>query len=79
MGGRSVKKPAGGLGSTLLGSRREERRPLLFDLRATTVGALDLALLMFGKSQNCGEFLATRCTEIFVLGHGTLPDSQIFH
>jgi hypothetical protein len=27
---------------------------------------------MFGKTQNCGEFLATGCTEIFVLGHGTL-------
>jgi hypothetical protein len=40
------------LGSTLFRSRREERRPLLFDLRATTLGALNLnlALLMFGKS-----------------------------
>jgi hypothetical protein len=39
-----------GLGSTLFRSRREERRPLLFDLRTTTLGALDLALLMFGES-----------------------------
>jgi hypothetical protein len=38
------------LGSTLFRSRREERRPLLFDLRTTTLGALDLALLMFGQS-----------------------------
>jgi len=30
-------------GSTLFRSRREERRPLLFDLRTTTLGALDLA------------------------------------
>jgi len=39
-----------GRGSTLFRSRRKERRPLLFDLRTTTLGALDLALLMFGES-----------------------------
>src|ERR1700747_3105634 len=39
-----------GPGSTLLRSRCEERRPLLFDLRATTCGTLDLALFVFGKS-----------------------------
>ena len=39
-----------GLGSTLFGSRREERRPLLFNLRATTLGTPNLAVLMFGKS-----------------------------
>ena len=36
-----------GLGSTLFTSRREERRPLLFDVRTNTIGALDLVLLMF--------------------------------
>jgi hypothetical protein len=39
-----------GLGSTLFRSRREERRPLLFDLGSATLGALDLTLLMFGQS-----------------------------
>ena len=39
-----------GLGSTLFGGRREERRPLLFNLRAATLGTLDLALFVFGKS-----------------------------
>jgi hypothetical protein len=39
-----------GLRSALFRSRREERGPLLFDLRTTTLGAFDLALRMFGKS-----------------------------
>jgi hypothetical protein len=45
--------------------------PLLFNLRAATLGTLHLALSMLGKSQNCGEFLFTGFTEIFVLGHRT--------
>ena len=67
-----------GLGSTLFRSRCEERRPLLFNLRTAALGTLDLALFMFGKSQNCGEFLCTGLTEILVLGHRTLLRSQIF-
>lgn len=45
---------------TFLGSGREERRPLLFDFRAATFGALNLVFVVFGKTQDCGEFLAAR-------------------
>ena len=49
-----------GINLALLGSGREERGPLLFDFCTATLGALHIALLVFGKTQNGGEFLAAR-------------------
>jgi hypothetical protein len=66
-----------GLGSTLFGSRREERCPLLFNLGTPAFGTLDLARFIFGEGQNGGEFLFTGFTEILVLGHGILLCSDI--
>ena len=47
-----------GFSLTLLRSSRKKRRPLLFNFCAATLGALHLALVVFGESQNGGEFLA---------------------
>ena len=61
---------------TLLRSGCEERRPLLFDFRTAALGALHLALVVFGKSQNGGEFLAAGRTEVLIMRHGTLLSRQ---
>jgi hypothetical protein len=52
--------PLPAIRSTLLRSGREERSPLLFDFCTAALGALYIVLLVFGKTQNCGEFLSAR-------------------